>query len=86
MIRLILVTLLTLLGFNDNGPKYDLHRKPTREDKIKNIRVWIQVNFPFIALAVIIGLSVFLVWFCFFITGISAVESGMMYNQFDKVI
>ena len=86
MVNELFIILLTLLGFHDNGPKYDLHRKQTREDNINNIRVWIQVNFPFIALAVIIGLSVFFVWFCFFITGISATDSGMMYNNFDKVI
>ncbi|MBR1749042.1 MAG: hypothetical protein IJ743_04510 [Bacilli bacterium] len=86
MIRLILVTLLTFLGFVDNGPKYDLYPKPSKEKHFENLRVWIQMNFDFIALVVVILSIVFFVWFCFFITGISATDSGMMYNNFDKVI
>ena len=86
MIKLLLVTLFSLLGFQDNGPKYDLHKKPCKEDYIRELRVWLTMNFSFIALAAIIGLIVFFVWFCFFITGISAVESGMLYNNLDKVI
>lgn len=87
MIKTLLVTLLALFGFiQGNGAKYDLHKKPCKEDYIQELRVWLTMNFSFIALAAIIGLIVFFVWFCFFITGISAVESGMLYNNLDKVI
>ena len=72
--------------FKGNAPKYDLHKKPCREDYINDLRVWLTLNFSFIALAAIICLLVFFVWFCFFITGISATDSGMLYNNLDKVI
>lgn len=87
MIKTLLVTLLALFGFiQGNGPKYDLHKKPCKEDHINDLRVWLTLNFSFIALAAIICLLVFFVWFCFFITGISATDSGMLYNNLDKVI
>ena len=75
-----------MFGFGNNGPKYDLRKKPCKEDYVKELRVWLTMNFSFIALAAIIGLTIFFVWFCFFITGISATESGMVYNNLDKVI
>nr|WP_295000214.1 hypothetical protein [uncultured Methanobrevibacter sp.] len=84
---MMIKTLLALFGFTQvNAPKYDLHKKPCKEDYINELRVWLTLNFSFIALAAIIGLIVFVVWFCFFVTGISAVESGMWYNNLDKVI
>lgn len=76
--------LFVLLGFTDNGPKYDLHKKPCKEDYIRELRVWVTMNFSFIALAAIIGLVIFFVWFCFFITGVSATEDGIYF--LDKVI
>lgn len=78
--------LLTLLGFGNNGPKHDLRKQPNKEDNINKIRVWFQMNLDIIALAAVIGSIVFFVWFCFFISGISATESGMIYNNLDKVI
>lgn len=83
-----IVLLLTLLGFNiPAGPKYDLHKKPTREDYRKQANDWIQMNFGFIALAavliVVISFLIFLVWAG---GGISCTESGLLYNQWDKVI
>ena len=82
----ILLVLLTILGFRSNRPKVDLHRKPTFEDRVDKVRDWVNLNFSFIALAVVIGVLVFFVWFCFFMVGLSATESGMLYNNFDKVI
>ncbi|WP_458454146.1 hypothetical protein [Methanobrevibacter sp.] len=79
-------TLLLLLGFTGNRPKYDLRRQPTKEDTINQLRVWVTMNFSFIALAAVLFLIIFFVWFCFSITGISAVESGSWYNNLDKVI
>ena len=82
----LLLVLLTILGFRSNKPKVDLHRKPTFEDRVNEVRDWVNLNFSFIALAVVIGVLVFFVWFCFFMVGLSATESGMLYNNFDKVI
>ncbi|MBO6274816.1 MAG: hypothetical protein J6M91_04640 [Methanobrevibacter sp.] len=86
MFRLILITLLTFLGFHDNGPKHDLRKQPTREDYINQLRAWVDLNFGFIALAAMIGVILFFVWFCFWSAGVSAVESGMYYNNFEQVI
>ena len=86
MINNILLVLLTILGFRSNRPKVDLHRKPTFEDRVDEVRDWVTLNFSFIALAVVIGVLVFFVWFCFFMVGLSATDSGMLYNNFDKVI
>ena len=82
----LLLVLLTIPGFRSNKPKVDLHRKPTFEDRVDEVRDWVNLNFSFIALAVVIGVLVFFVWFCFFMVGLSATESGMLYNNFDKVI
>ena len=82
----LLLVLLNILGFRSNRPKVDLHRKPTFEDRVDKVRNWVNLNFSFIALAVVIGVLVFFVWFCFFMVGLSATESGMLYNNFDKVI
>ena len=86
MMNNLLLVLLTILGFRSNRPKVDLHRKPTFEDRVDKVRNWVNLNFSFIALAVVIGVLVFFVWFCFFMVGLSATESGMLYNNFDKVI
>ena len=86
MMNNLLLVLLTILGFRSNKPKVDLHRKPTFEDRVDKVRDWVNLNFSFIALAVVIGVLVFFVWFCFFMVGLSATESGMLYNNFDKVI
>lgn len=83
MINNILMILLTILGFNF-GPKYDLHKKPTFEDRVDKVREWITLNFSFIALAAVIILMVFFVWFCFFVTGVSATEDGIYF--LEKVI
>lgn len=86
MINNILLVLLTILGFRVNGPKVDLHRKPTHEDYRKKLNYWASRNIGIIGVAVIIGLLVFFILFCFWVVGVSATDSGMLYNNFDKVI
>ena len=82
-----LVILLTFMGFRITGPKVDLHRKPTREDYMKKANSWIIMNWGFIALAAVLivvgGFLIFLIWIG---GGVSCTESGLLYNQFDKVI
>lgn len=86
MIRLILMTLLTFLGFNFNCPKHDLHKKPTREDYKVRLNLWASMNIAIIGVAAIIFLLIIFTVFCFWIVGVSATESGMIYNNLDKVI
>ena len=79
MFRVILLNLLTLFGFI-NSPVNDLHKKPTREDYKKELNYWIQRNFYIICLAAISIALIIFVGVCFFVCGISAVESGAMRN------
>ena len=82
----ILFILLSLLGFQVNMPKHSLHKQPTCEDLRMKISFWIEMNSDIIALAIIaIGLLIFTI-FCFWIVGVSATDSGLLYNNFDKVI
>ncbi len=63
-----------------------LHKKPTREDYMRDINCWIQRNFYILcAIAIMILLVVFVVA-CFTIVGASATESGVQYNHFQDVI
>ncbi len=80
MVNKIFVIILTIFGFKFNQPKYDLHRKNTREQYLRNLDLWVSMNFGIISLVVLVGLVFFFVWFCFFITGVSAVESGGLRN------
>lgn len=80
----ILIILLTLLGFNFNNN--DLHRRNTWEDHKRNLNFWVTRNMDIVTVAVIIiGLIVFTI-FCFMFVGVSSTDSGVVYNQFDKVI
>lgn len=86
VIRFILLSLLTFLGFNFNGPKHDLRKKPTREDYMARLNLWASRNIAIIGVAAIIILLIIFTVFCFWIVGVSATESGVLYNHFDKVI
>lgn len=81
----ILLVLLTILGFRITGPKVDLHKKPTHEDYRKKLNCWASRNIAIIGVIAIIILLIVFISFCFW-RGVSATESGMLYNQFDKVI
>ena len=50
------------------------------------VQLWMERNFVFIALAVIIILLIIFVAMCFWLVGVSAVESGTVYNHFQEVI
>ena len=80
------IFIVSLLGFNNKDPVHGLHKKPTREDYKREVDLWIGRNFNFIALAAIIFLLIFFISVCFFVCGIGATESGMMYNGFEKVV
>ena len=48
--------------------------------------LWIERNFNFIALAAILILIIFVILFSFWAYGVSAVESGTVYNHLNDVI
>ena len=88
---MIVTTFLKLLLSNlivetPTAAKNDLRKKPTKEDRIKNVNCWIQRNFPIIALAAIVFLLIFFVGFCFVLYGVSTVESGNYYYHLKEVI
>ena len=67
-----------------------LNRKLTPKEKrgyykVK-INLWIERNFNFIALAAILILIIFVILFSFWAYGVSAVESGTVYNHLNDVI
>jgi len=86
MIReLIQVLLILLFGNNSQQPKYDLRKAPKRSMK-DAVSSFVQRNFYIICLALIPILLIAFVLVCFAICGVSATESGAVYNGFGKVI
>lgn len=88
-IKYILVTLFTLFtlftGVNVDEPVRLQKQVPKKNIKSK-LNDLIQRKFYIIALAsIIVALLVFVIC-CFMIVGISATESGMVYNNLQKVI
>ena len=75
-----LINFLIILLVGTPTPKNSLHKKLTKEDVKKECNLWIARNYNFIALAATIFLLIFFVVFCFWIVGVSAVESGGMRN------
>lgn len=66
MIRLLLMTLLTLFGFeNTNKPKYDLHKQVTLTDRIN---AWFNrhkytILLIIIAVSMVVGVIALVKWF-----------------------
>ena len=85
MMSEILMILLTWLGFTFHDPN-DLRRRDTLDDHKCNLNFWVIENMDIVAGAtIIIVLTIFTI-FCFWIVGVSATDSGLLYNQLDKVI
>lgn len=82
----LLLVLLTVLGYKDNGPVNDLRKKPTREDHIRNIECFIQRHFYIIMMLFLAILMITFITFCYMLVGVSAVESGTIYNHIGDVI
>lgn len=94
MIKSILSTLsllwILLAGTPTNPKSTVLNKKLSNKEKRvyykKQSNLWIGENFNFIALAAILILVLFVIVFAFWMYGISAVESGTMYNHLQDVI
>ena len=82
----ILLILISIFSNPDTNEPVRLQKQQTKLDLKRELDCFIGRNFNFIALAVMIGVILFFVWFCFFITGAAAVESGNMYNHMVDVI
>ena len=74
-----------ILG-NKNVPKHDLRKRKTTSDAMKSLNSFIERNFYIICLASILFLLIMFVIVCYAIVGVSAVESGTVYNHIGDVI
>ena len=94
MIRSIISTLsllwILLVGTPTPDKSTILNKKMSKQEKRTYMKIrfnlWIERNFGFIALAAILILLLLFVVMCFWLIGVSAVESGTMYNHFEEVI
>lgn len=77
---------LMILLVGTPQPKYSLHKQPTKEDFTRNLNCWIQRNFYIICILAILFLLLAFVFVCFAIVGVSAVESGTVYNHMEAII
>lgn len=77
---------LLIFGNTTNKPVYDLRKKPTREDHYRDFNLWIQRNFYFICLATILVCLVVFIISCYLLVGVSAVESGTVYNHMEDLV
>lgn len=75
-----------LIGANNQAPKYNLHKQPTKEDNLLKINRFIEKNFYVISLAFIVLLFLVFIWACFAIVGMSGTESGLTYNHMERII
>ena len=71
---------------NKVTPKHDLRKKPTSDDARKSLNEFFQRNFYIICVASIIFLLIVFVIVCYAFVGVSAVESGTVYNHIGDVI
>ena len=81
-IELILLTLINLLGIN-NTKTADLHKKTSVMDKIEG---FVLSHATFFLILSIIVLLILFVTLMFAICGVSATESGNLYNHFGDIL
>ena len=67
-------------------PKHDLRKKPTREDHMRTLNCFFQRYFYIFCIIAIIFLLIVFVICCYMIIGMSAVDSGTLYNHWEAII
>lgn len=77
--------LLILLFGQKQRPVHDL-RKQEQKSLSEGLGEWVQMNYTLFALVLIPVLLVLFILLCYAICGVSATESGAVYNGFGKVI
>ena len=80
--ELLLLTLINLLGFNTKQP-HDLHKKTSMMDRVEEFVI---NHAPFFLILTIIILLILFVAVMFAICGVSATESGNLYNHFGDIL
>lgn len=88
MIKVItsILSLLWVLLVGTPTDKARLNKKPTHEDRMKNLNCWIEMNFHIICVTAIAILLIIFVIVCFMTVGVSAVESGKYYYHLEDII
>ena len=82
-LELLLMTLINLLGFNTTKPRADLHKKVGMMDRIEE---FLLSHATFFLILSIIILLILFVTLMFAICGVSATESGNLYNHFGDIL
>lgn len=83
MFRLILLILLNLFGFKGVDTPKSLYKQEPMTVKLER---WIGERIHILCFIILMLVFIVFVAACFFICGVSATESGMMYNHFGDVI
>ena len=82
----ILRLLQVLLFGTQPVPKHDLRKRKTSDDAIMSLNMFLQKNFYIICVLAILFLLIVFVIVCYALVGVSAVESGTIYNHIGDVI
>lgn len=82
-LELLLMTLINLLGFNTTKPRADLHKKVGMMDRIEEFLLSHATFFLVVSLIILLILFVALM---FAIVGVSATESGIVYNHLGDML
>ena len=82
----ILRLLQVLILGNKNIPKHDLRKRKTSDDAMKSLNMFLQKNFYIICVLAILFLLIVFVIVCYLLVGVSAVESGAVYNNMEAII
>ncbi len=83
MIRSLLIL---LFGTSKNVPKHDLRKRNTSEDAMKSLNEFLQRNFYIICVLAILFLLIVFCTVCYMLVGVSATDSGAMYNSMERII
>jgi predicted RND superfamily exporter protein len=67
-------------------PKHDLRKRNTSDDAMKGLNEFLQKNFYIICVLAILFLLIVFVICCYMVVGVSAVESGTVYNNMEAII
>lgn len=71
---------------NKNMPKHDLRKKHTSNDAMNNLNEFLGRNFYIICVLTIIFLLIVFILVCYMLVGVSATESGIIYNHMENII
>lgn len=87
ILKIIQMLIILLVGTkNNNAPVYDLRKKPTREDHLKNLNCIFQKYYYIFIIVFLIAIFLVFLGVCFTVVGASGVESGNYYYHLKNVV